>query len=620
MNERKYCLKSDQREIREGLSLLRDGIFALLAPMALVLDLNLRSGNNYVNMWSSLPDIPVMAACAAMLFYILRRARKQLPASSGGMRLLSLFLGAWSVIARSVANTKDLNQPFLSSSQMLKSVIITLGMACLYNLLFRLMEHALSGDADIKPCASSRLVNLYRRSPMLVCTAAVLLMWLPQIVVSYPVAMNDDTASQVNQALGLSPWQANHPPFGTWLLSVALCAGRMIGNYGAGLYLYVLVQTLFAALVIGYSHGVMRKLGAPRWLRAASLFICGTMPVFSGNVTVLIKDIPYSYAALLLLCEAVRVLLLREDGYAAAPGHLLRMALSGVVLMNIRNNGLGILLPVGVYLLAHALKHNNKKKTLIRAVLAVLLPFLLSACIESALMNRSIEVEKRSPREALSLPFQQTARFIREHGDSIPQEEREAIDAVLLYDRIGDFYNPVLSDPVKGTYKEDASMAELLRYFGVWGRQLLRDPGCYLKATLIQNALLFDPQTLNVAIFRETGLHEEAQWVLNVQVPAVLSRLEQLQADMFWLMNSIPLVAQLNSLGFYCIVFVGTYAICRKQKIRGLGIVFVPLFITMAMIVLGPCIENQDRYGFPIIYCMPLVLACVSYAIQKKNA
>ena len=40
----------------------------------------------------------------------------------------------------------------------------------------------------------------------------------------------------------------------------------------------------------------------------------------------------------------------------------------------------------------------------------------------------------------------------------------------------------------------------------------------------------------------------------------------------------------------------------------------------MVMVALGPCIECQDRYGFPIMYSMPLVLACLSFLLGQKQA
>ena len=42
--------------------------------------------------------------------------------------------------------------------------------------------------------------------------------------------------------------------------------------------------------------------------------------------------------------------------------------------------------------------------------------------------------------------------------------------------------------------------------------------------------------------------------------------------------------------------------------------------VPMITLVLGPCIECQDRYGFPIMYSMPLVLACLGFLLRQKQA
>ena len=44
-----------------------------------------------------------------------------------------------------------------------------------------------------------------------------------------------------------------------------------------------------------------------------------------------------------------------------------------------------------------------------------------------------------------------------------------------------------------------------------------------------------------------------------------------------------------------------------------------PQMLTMAVILCGPCIEHQDRYGFPVIYLMPLALAALSCALREKR-
>ena len=56
-----------------------------------------------------------------------------------------------------------------------------------------------------------------------------------------------------------------------------------------------------------------------------------------------------------------------------------------------------------------------------------------------------------SKGEMLSIPFQQTARYVKEYPEDIMEQERLAIDNLLQYDKLAEAYNPSLSDPVKGT-------------------------------------------------------------------------------------------------------------------------------------------------------------------------
>lgn len=72
----------------------------------------------------------------------------------------------------------------------------------------------------------------------------------------------------------------------------------------------------------------------------------------------------------------------------------------------------------------------------------------------SELLTRHYNIEPGGIQEALSLPFQQTARYVKEHEEEVTQEEKEAIKGVLAYNKLGKYYNPKISDPVKATYKK----------------------------------------------------------------------------------------------------------------------------------------------------------------------
>ena len=241
----------------------KNALRAVLTAWALFVDLNLRSGNNYVNLGESLTGTSGAVALAAMAgFLALEWADEKLTRSSGRVKLAALMMGAWQVVAVSVSNTDSLNQPFLSGSQTLKAVVLALGMASLFELFFRLLEAGLDGRLDVRPAKNGALLSAYRAHTMLFCTAVVLLCWLPHLAVSYPVAMNSDTASQFRQALGWEPWNADHPTFGTALIKLCIGAGRLLGSGNLGVFLYILAQAVFGAAVVGYSQMLMRRLCA----------------------------------------------------------------------------------------------------------------------------------------------------------------------------------------------------------------------------------------------------------------------------------------------------------------------------------------------------------------------
>ena len=320
-------------------NVLRAGLMA----WAMFMDLNVRSGDNYVNISQSLVGTSGAAALACLL--ALSWADERLPKAGLRVRLAALFLGVWQVIAVSVANTNGLNQPFLSSSQMLKAAVLALGMASLFELLFRLLEAGLDGRLDLRIQRDGALRRAYRAHTLLFCMAAVLLCWLPHLAVSYPASMNSDTQSQLDQILGLLPWSKHHPTLLAFFLLGTTRLGHALGSGNAGLFAYVLAQAVFAAAVIGYSQWIMRRLCAPVWLRALSLALCAFAPVYCDNITVILKDVPYSYAMLLMLCEMVRQRFLEKEGDRFSAGFVLRMTLSAFLMLRMRPNGAMVWIP-----------------------------------------------------------------------------------------------------------------------------------------------------------------------------------------------------------------------------------------------------------------------------------
>lgn len=598
---------------------LWDAFCAMCIALSLIIDMNLRSRNNYYNWSASIPDSLASSTMMIGGYFILRWARRHLSDGGWGIRIFSLFLGAWWVMACSARDTIAINQPFLTSGQLLKAAVMAFGTACLWNLFLRAMQDVCCGryTLSLNGAASLQVMKVYHAHPMVVCSAAVLLMWLPQYIISYPGAVNPDTASQLRQALGWEVWNGTHPLIMTLIIDGLVRFGRLVGSGNTAFMLYIVLQGVFGALVLGYCHAVMRELSAPRWLRLCFLLLSGLGVVYCDNITVILKDVPYSYAVLLLLCELARLCLLEDEAALRRPDPGLRLILAGVVMITFRNNGIGVLLAALAAWMCQ-LWQRGRRKWMPRAAVILLLPVLLTQGVKSGI-EAVHDVEPCSLGESLSFPLQQTARFVWEHADQVTPQEREVIDKLLDYNNLARYYDPLVSDPIKKTFKDDATAQEICAYFGVWARQFLRDPACYIRATLIQNSLLFNPQTNNVVMFYATGLSEAEEAALQIAKPERTTRLQTAEDYLHALLFGLPLYQPLNTFGFYTIMLVGVCLIARRKKVKHLGVVLVPLLAAMVMVALGPCIKNQDRYGFPIMYSMPLVLACLCFQLRRQD-
>jgi hypothetical protein len=126
-----------------------------------------------------------------------------------------------------------------------------------------------------------------------------------------------------------------------------------------------------------------------------------------------------------------------------------------------RNNGIYVcLLTLPILLIIN--KQNRLK------IFILLLSLFGSMQIFNKVIIPALGVSDGSIREALSIPFQQTARLVKYNEGIIQDKDKEIIDKVLVYETLGDRYDPNLSDPVKNKYNPNATKEDLFNYLKVW--------------------------------------------------------------------------------------------------------------------------------------------------------
>ena len=279
-----------------------------------------------------------------------------------------------------------------------------------------------------------------------------------------------------------------------------------------------------------------------------------------------------------------------------------------------RNNGIYVII-MSLPFIAIIDKLNRKTILISSIIVLVIYQSMMSILLPA------LKISQTGIREVLSVPFQQTARYVKEHGDEVTEEEKEIIDTVLKYDTLADRYNPRLSDSVKRDYNKDATTEDLINYFKVWFAQFLKHPTTYIQATMnnvygyfyldsnyrqYTYYLVDNYQDINeingfnysyIDDFREAREFVEG-----------ISKIIQKVPGISWVMNI--------GLNIWLIIIIFIYFIYSK-KYRYI-IYLMPFVSIILMCILSPG-NAAYRYAMPIIFAMPLTIAIFIDILKQNN-
>lgn len=576
------------------------------------------------NLRLSLDGTAVLSSFVTVALYFLwRHNRRESRRRHVLLPVCCLLMAVIWLMAQGFVIDNSLQALTSGPGQICKSGIYLLGSAWFLTQLGIALDVFLEQRQDIR-AGKSRLLALYRRHSFLFPFLLLLLSCALPLALVYPGGMNADSWCQagmyfqvVRPDWGLYEFTSHHPPAHTVYFSSIIALGRKLGSANLGLFAVVLLQAGMHSAVFAYALHTMRQLGAPRYLRVLGLLAAMFSPFYVTAYPTVIKDNVYSWAILLFVTEVICMLRLGRD-YWHSWRHLALLALGILGAMLMRNNGKYVIYPMVLLLLIVFFVQYKKTGVPRRVVLALLLPVLAANLIQSALMSH-YDIEKGSIREALSLPIQQTARYVLERGDEVTAEERAAIAAVLDYDNMARDYCPMESDPVKDAFNPEATTADVLNYLKTWLRMGLKHPMVYVKATVNQSYPLVYPfaecnRLANGTLNRHHLYAAETIGIHDVEVAPRLNNIrDELNQDLFYL----PFTGLVCSIPVHVLVlmFLCCYALSRRRW-RFL-IPALPLLLSVGVILLAPGISGTPRYAYPIVYSLPVVMAYYQCFIGK---
>lgn len=553
---------------------------------------------------------PTAAGLAALLYWV-RRQRAARPKRAE--LALSIIFGIVEVLGLSICKLGSWAFVFKNPYQLLVSAVCMAGYGVLfYHAVWGL--YALLGRRHgAEDAPQGRFARWYAKAPGRASSLLIGVAWLPWVAVFWPGSVDWDSWGQISQILGKQEMTAHHTVLSTWLHGWLFLAGRALGSDNLGVFFYIVFQFIVCAWVFGQAAAFAARLGCSRRVQYAVTAFFALNPVWGVFIQTQVKDTLYAGLFVLFVLQTAELLLFPQL-WRGNGKRLAAYAALGILCCLLRKNGIYSVVPM---LLASAFVVSEKR--LRRPVLAVLLAVVIGSSGFDIFTERVLDIPAGSVGEALSVPMQQTARYIQAYGDEVTPEERAAIDAVLDYDAIAQSYMPELSDGVKQYYKNPGRRS-LANYLLIWGKMLLKHPVCYFEAThanshgyytITKCRAINDYYTFNNDICMEMS-------EMDVQYLDKSGYLRYAFVQALSAFEKLPLLGLCTSIGFmaWLTAVLGLWLARRKAKQT------LPLFIGIGIFwltcVASP-VNDCMRYFLPIAGCLPLIFS-LAVGFSRKNA
>ena len=576
----------------------------------------------------------IQLPCLVLLYWFMESKAGKPARREGAVSALAVLFAFFVVFGYSFHMDNSLRMILrVRNGQILKAALCFWGYGLFFERVLRDLFFLLDGSCAAGPeklpadRGGKRLARYRRRleeKPFRTVFLTLLIAYIPHILLSYPAIFMGDNGAQIVQAfptlgsvgvpylprgrlLSESVFiNQHHPVFHTWLIHVCLLLGNaLFHSFNAGIFLCTLVHAL--SLIAAFSAAAALLLRERLTGTDGALLLVAyafVHPMIHSYLCVLTKDLVFTAFLILMVC-GYYLLLTGRRGKKTWMG--MGIACVGVLLLR---NDWKYLLPVA--LLAAGLLHRPSRK----AFLAFGCFALFSGFAVYGLLFPALRYTPGSIREMLSIPFQQTARYVTYHSDDVTDEEREAIDAVLDYAALKDNYRPRKSDAVKNTYREEATGEELLRYFRAWAAMLRKHPGTYVQATMNNYYQYFYPGVQFKYIYSYQWSVECIEDINDkiealgqaFSYPEQTERFRSLSDEINDTLRLFPGFSLLMTPAVYTwlLAIMLVYGISRKKR-AAVALLVPPLGILLACLV-GPCNGYYGRYLFPVVALMPILI------------
>lgn len=460
------------------------------------------------------------------------------------------------------------------------------------------IEVTLSNEA-ISKATPKETSNAIKHTKLLLITFAILAIRCLYWMNWFPALLSKDTYTQMQQALGITPYSNHHPWLHTMLIKLFMGIGRMaFGSNQAGAaftaFASLLVSSILILIILKF---YCERTASGIWLFAAAIFILE--PIHCIYSITIWKDVLFAYA-LLAFCFILMVMetQFRHQGKPKAYMWFAYVLLSFIFCFS-RTNGLYAWIFTLPFLLWHYRK--NLKPWIISTMVCVLLIIGYKGWLLP-----HFQVTEPDMVESLSVPLQQIA-FTIQKGGKFSEYDTGVINCIADMESMGKRYDAHISDPVKNLIRDYGSQDYItqnkLDFIKMYISVGLKNPTDYIVAFLNQSRGYWYQKMSNYIYFSE-GVHSNAAELgiyrnphLPSNVSAALDKLMDKYCDIWHMFWSL-------ALSTYVVLILFVYSLARKRSC----FYFMPIIGVLITLVIATPVNDEFRYAYGIYLSLPLLL------------
>lgn len=398
----------------------------------------------------------------------------------------------------------------------------------------------------------------------------------------------------------------HHSVLYTIIVGAFVKVGRLLfASENAGIFMYTIVQEIFTAGVLAHAMYKLKRRNTSVGIRALMLLFFCFFPWIPRYAVTVTKDTLFADFLLLYLLKILDIVYEKAD--RIKPAYKAELSVYAVLLFLLRKNGLYVV----ILSLPWLLRFNRKW---MKPIITILCCVFLSKFIYSNVILPAAEITDGSIREALSVPLQQTGRYLQYYADEVTEQEKAAIDAVVPYEVFLTEYNPDSSDSIKRYWRKEATGNDIKGYLKAWSGMLLKHPLTYVAATANNYYGYFYPVVMDLYraerssegsianANRDGYFHFES---IDNGFSRALRQYLRL-GNAIWMTLPILNMFCTSALYVWGLVFIWVNSVIEKD--REVIMAVIPLLILMLTVLSGPMNgANYDRYVYPLAMCVPIL-------------